>query len=71
METQVPTPNTIQSAAADLTAEQIRTALELSSRSNVNFPADPGWLGAILVALATNTATLNAAAAAGTRLQGR
>ncbi|WP_422086353.1 hypothetical protein [Variovorax sp.] len=50
-----------QEVAYKLTADQIAHAMELASNSGYNHPADPAFVSAVLIALATNLQTADGA----------
>lgn len=50
----------VQAAVQKLTKDQIAQALELAASVNYDKKADPAFVGSVLVAIATNTATLAA-----------
>ncbi|MGJ7534064.1 MULTISPECIES: hypothetical protein [Variovorax] len=52
--------NVVGEAAAELTRQQVQQALAIAGASNFNSPADPAFVGAILVALAVNTSAVSA-----------
>jgi len=52
--------NVVGEAAAELTRQQVQQALAIAGASNFNNPADPAFVGAILVALAINTSSVSA-----------
>jgi hypothetical protein len=52
--------NVVGEAAAELTRQQVAQALAIAGASNFNSPADPAFVGSILVALAINTSSVSA-----------
>jgi hypothetical protein len=52
--------NVVGEAAAELTRQQVQQALAIAGASNFNSPADPAFVGSILVALAINTSSVSA-----------
>ena len=46
--------NVVGEAAAELTRQQVQQALAIAGASNFNSPADPAFVGSILVALVAN-----------------
>jgi len=52
--------NVVGEAAAELTRQQLAQALAIAGASNFNSPADPAFIGSILVALAINTNSVSA-----------